>query len=93
MLELLGIFVGHIYFFLKFRYAQDFGGPDLLQTPQVIMKFILLWKKVELGSWDSRELADKIVLKFENVAAKPFFFDFCFFLNLNDYKYNCQKMG
>jgi derlin-1 len=50
MLELLGIFVGHIYFFLKFRYAQDFGGPDLLQTPQVIMKFILLWKKVELGS-------------------------------------------
>ena len=33
--ELLGIFVGHIYYFLKYRYAQDFGGPDLLETPQV----------------------------------------------------------
>ena len=33
--DLLGIFVGHVYYFLKFRYAQDFGGPDLLRTPQV----------------------------------------------------------
>lgn len=36
MIELIGIFVGHVYYFLKFRYAQDFGGPDLLKTPQVI---------------------------------------------------------
>jgi len=33
MTELLGIFVGHVYYFFKFRYAQDFGGPDLLETP------------------------------------------------------------
>ena len=35
MIELLGIFVGHVYYFFKFRYAQDFGGPDLLRTPMV----------------------------------------------------------
>jgi len=34
MSELVGIFVGHIYYFFKFRYAQDFGGPDLMETPQ-----------------------------------------------------------
>jgi len=38
MIELIGIFVGHVYYFLKFRYAQDFGGPDLLKTPQVIYR-------------------------------------------------------
>jgi len=32
--DLVGIFVGHVYYFFKFRYAQDFGGPDLLRTPQ-----------------------------------------------------------
>lgn len=39
MMELIGIFVGHIYFFLKFRYAQDFGGPDVLRTPQWIQNY------------------------------------------------------
>lgn len=33
MIELIGIFVGHIYYFLKFRYAQDFGGDEWLKTP------------------------------------------------------------
>ena len=41
MIELIGIFVGHVYYFLKFRYAQDFGGPDILKTPQVIIIFYL----------------------------------------------------
>ena len=33
--ELLGIFIGHTYYFLKFRYPTEFGGPNLLETPQV----------------------------------------------------------
>ena len=41
MSELVGIFVGHIYYFFKFRYAQDFGGPDLMETPQVITIYVL----------------------------------------------------
>ena len=40
MIELIGIFVGHVYYFLKFRYAQDFGGPDILKTPQVIHQYL-----------------------------------------------------
>merc|ERR1719334_182480 len=39
MMELIGIFVGHVYFFLKFRYAQDFGGPDVLKTPQWLLNY------------------------------------------------------
>jgi len=31
--ELMGILVGHLYFFLKFQYAQDYAGQDLLSTP------------------------------------------------------------
>ncbi|XP_015602202.1 derlin-1 [Cephus cinctus] len=33
MLELVGILVGHLYFFLKFKFPQEFGGRDLLSTP------------------------------------------------------------
>ena len=33
--ELLGIFIGHVYYFLKYRYPTEFGGPNLLETPQV----------------------------------------------------------
>ena len=33
---LLGILVGHLYFFLMFKYPQDFGGPRLLSTPQFL---------------------------------------------------------
>ncbi len=32
-MELVGILVGHLYFFLMFKYPQDFGGPSLLSTP------------------------------------------------------------
>jgi len=32
--ELVGIFVGHLYFFLKFKYPIDFGGASLLDTPR-----------------------------------------------------------
>jgi len=37
--ELLGIFVGHVYFFLMFKYPQDFGGTQFISTPQI------LWEK------------------------------------------------
>jgi len=33
MSELMGILVGHLYFFLKFQYSQDYGGQSLLSTP------------------------------------------------------------
>ena len=34
IMELIGILIGHMYFFLMFKYPQDFGGPSLLSTPQ-----------------------------------------------------------
>ncbi|XP_060852230.1 derlin-1 [Rhopalosiphum padi] len=37
--ELVGIIVGHIYFFLMFKYPQEMGGPQLIQTPQIFYKF------------------------------------------------------
>ena len=36
MNELIGIFVGHLYFFLVFKYPQDYGGPKLINTPQFL---------------------------------------------------------
>ncbi len=33
MMELLGIFVGHLYFFLRFKYPTEHNGPDVLKTP------------------------------------------------------------
>jgi len=40
IMELVGILIGHLYFFLKFKYPQDFGGPQLLQTPQIMYKLL-----------------------------------------------------
>lgn len=34
--ELVGILTGHLYFFLKFKYPQEFGGPNLLGTPSIL---------------------------------------------------------
>jgi hypothetical protein len=31
--EIIGIFVGHLYFFLMFKYPQDFGGARFISTP------------------------------------------------------------
>ncbi|CAI9715442.1 Hypothetical predicted protein [Octopus vulgaris] len=39
LFELIGILVGHLYFFLKFKYPQDFGGPQLITTPQFLYKY------------------------------------------------------
>ena len=36
MMELVGIVVGHLYFFLAMQYPQEFGGPMLLNTPQIL---------------------------------------------------------
>ena len=38
MMELCGILVGHMYFFLMFKYPQDFGGPSLLSTPDFLYR-------------------------------------------------------
>lgn len=35
----LGIFVGHVYFFLKFKYPLDFGGHALLETPRFLYQY------------------------------------------------------
>lgn len=39
MMELVGILVGHLYFFFKFKYPQEFGGPDLLSTPKILESY------------------------------------------------------
>lgn len=36
IMDLVGILVGHLYFFLNFQYPQEFGGPRLLQTPSFL---------------------------------------------------------
>lgn len=33
MFSVVGIVVGHLYFFLKFKYPQELGGPAYLETP------------------------------------------------------------
>ncbi|KAK3855717.1 hypothetical protein Pcinc_037897 [Petrolisthes cinctipes] len=37
--ELMGIAVGHLYFFLTFKYPLEFGGATLLHTPQFLYDF------------------------------------------------------
>ena len=36
LVQLSGIVVGHLYYFLVFKYPQDFGGAYLLQTPSFL---------------------------------------------------------
>ncbi|XP_062501097.1 derlin-1-like [Corticium candelabrum] len=40
LVELIGIFTGHVYFFLMFKYPQDFGGQTFLSTPQIFYKWL-----------------------------------------------------
>jgi len=40
MMELLGIVVGHLYFFLVFKYPQEFGGPQFLNTPSLLYRWL-----------------------------------------------------
>lgn len=40
VMELMGIFVGHLYFFLMFKYPQDFGGRRFLTTPGIFYKLL-----------------------------------------------------
>lgn len=35
IMELLGIVVGHLYFFLMFKYPQELNGPQLISTPEI----------------------------------------------------------
>jgi derlin-1 len=37
--QLLGILVGHVYYFLMFKYPQDFGGRQLISTPGFFYKY------------------------------------------------------
>ncbi|KAI1731630.1 der1-like family domain-containing protein [Ditylenchus destructor] len=45
--ELIGILVGHMYYFLAFQYAQDYGGSVLLRTPQ----FLYNWLPSRVGGF------------------------------------------
>lgn len=36
---IIGILVGHLYFFLKFTYPQELGGRNLLETPSIIKRY------------------------------------------------------
>lgn len=35
----MGIAVGHLYFFLMFKYPQDYNGVQLLRTPDILYKY------------------------------------------------------
>ncbi|XP_063369840.1 derlin-1-like [Cydia amplana] len=37
--EFIGILVGHLAFFLLFKYPQEFGGPTLLAPPAIVRKW------------------------------------------------------
>jgi len=39
-MEIMGIFTGHMYFFLMFKYPQDFGGRRFLSTPAIFYKYL-----------------------------------------------------
>lgn len=39
LFPLIGIIIGHLYFFLKFKYPQELGGPALLDTPIFLKKY------------------------------------------------------
>ncbi|XP_034933841.1 derlin-1 [Chelonus insularis] len=39
ILELIGILVGNLYFFLKFKYPQEYDGYELLNTPKILESF------------------------------------------------------
>lgn len=45
VMELIGILIGHLYFFLAFKYPQELGGPALLATPG----FLKQWFPDETG--------------------------------------------
>lgn len=36
---IVGILVGHLYFFLKFTYPQELGGRDFLATPAIVKSY------------------------------------------------------
>ncbi|KAM6215279.1 derlin-1 isoform 1-T1 [Rhynchocyon petersi] len=38
--ELIGNLVGHLYFFLMFRYPMDLGGRNFLSTPQFLYRWL-----------------------------------------------------
>lgn len=46
LFELLGIFTGHVYFFLMFKYPQDFGGRSFLSTPQILYRWLPNYRSV-----------------------------------------------
>ncbi|OXA46748.1 derlin-1 [Folsomia candida] len=37
--ELIGILVGHLYFFLKYQYIQQYGGQELISTPTFLQNW------------------------------------------------------
>jgi Derlin-1 len=38
-LELIGIIVGHLYYFLTYTYPIDFGGSSLISTPAILYQY------------------------------------------------------
>ncbi|XP_075152111.1 derlin 1 [Haematobia irritans] len=38
--SLIGIFIGHFYYFLKFQYPQELGGNAFLETPNILKQYV-----------------------------------------------------
>lgn len=39
LFAVVGILVGHLYFFLKFTYPQELGGANFLETPNIVKRY------------------------------------------------------
>ena len=48
-MEIIGILVGHLYFFLMFKYPQDFGGRRFISTPQFLWVYPVMRVKRNHG--------------------------------------------
>ncbi|CAD6230710.1 GSCOCG00012182001-RA-CDS [Cotesia congregata] len=62
ILELIGILVGNLYFFLKFKYPQEYDGPELLNTPKILEKYFPV-QRVNIGGFSDNNVNNRAQLQ------------------------------
>lgn len=40
LVELIGIIVGHLYYFIQYQYPEQYDGQVLLKTPQILYDYL-----------------------------------------------------
>jgi Derlin-1 len=66
LFAIVGILVGHLYFFLKFTYPQELGGSNFLETPSFIKRYmpdVSLWSRARRQSRSSTTQKDQRLLR------------------------------